>query len=62
MSEDIFDQDGMIVSLDEYVDAVGEYDWRDDHYECGCCSCCGCTCHDNWEREDIDELPQDLQE
>lgn len=26
-------------------DGESDYDWlEDDHYECGCCMCCGCMC------------------
>lgn len=56
MSNDVFDQNGMIVDIDAYLEAIdGQDDVWNDRYECGCCMCCGCTCHDNWELEDIDE-------
>lgn len=59
MSNDVFDQDGMIVDIDAYIDGVDD-EW-DDRYECGCCMCCGCSCA--WDIEDEeDELPSDLQE
>lgn len=44
---DVYDDD-MVANRVEYDDNV-EYDWLDDHYPCGCCSCCGCTCDESWD-------------
>ncbi|MGL4352807.1 MAG: hypothetical protein ACRCTP_02480 [Aeromonas popoffii] len=59
MGDDIFDQKGMIVGIEEYLEGLD--DTWDDRYECGCCGCCGCMCGiEEWDLED--ELPPDLQE
>lgn len=41
-TDDILDQEDLLVSIEEYDD--GQDDVWDDGLECGCCSCCGCTC------------------
>ena len=51
LSSDVFDQDGMVVGLDEYLEGMD--DTWDDRYECGCCMCCGCSC--DWMEDDLSD-------
>lgn len=39
------------MSKDENFEELYDYDPYEDHYECGCCTCCGCDCWMNEEEE-----------
>lgn len=42
---------------DCYQEHLDEQFWEEydsDTLECGCCSCCGCTCDEQWNEEELD--------
>lgn len=40
-----------LLETDEETEKLDFHDW-DDHYECGCCICCGCSCDEYLDGEE----------
>lgn len=42
-------------------DYIGDIYYDDERLECGCCSCCGCTCNDEFYRDSEEEYEDDYE-